>query len=280
MPFAAINGQNIFYTDTGGADKPVLLFSHGLLMDHRMFDPQVAALQSDYRCIAWDERGHGQTAQASACAPFSYYDSADDAAALLAHLGVQQAVLVGMSQGGYLSLRCALTHPELVRALVLIDTQALPEDPALMPHHMAMAQRWAHSGMDDGMAATVASIILGDSWEGASAWKAQWQGMDTAHLLQCFATLGQRDDISQKIAAITVPALVIHGSHDYAIAPQRAQQMAESLPQSQWLEVAGAGHAPNLTHPEPVNQAMADFLHRLAPSKQVPAARTVGAGPG
>lgn len=272
MPFAAINGQNIFYTDTGGADKPVLLFSHGLLMDHRMFDPQVAALQSDYRCIAWDERGHGQTAQASACAPFSYYDSADDAAALLAHVGVKQAVLVGMSQGGYLSLRCALTHPEVVRALVLIDTQALPEDPALMPHHMAMVQRWVHGGMDDGMAATVESFILGDSWAGAPAWKARWKQVDAAHLLQCFTTLGQRDDISQKIAAIERPALVIHGSQDRAIASERAKAMAQTLPQSQWLEIAGAGHAPNLTHPEPVNQAMADFLRRLAPSTQRPAA--------
>lgn len=270
MPFAAINGQNIFYTDTGGADKPVLLFSHGLLMDHRMFDPQVAAFQSDYRCIAWDERGHGQTAQASACAPFSYYDSADDAAALLAHVGVQQAVLVGMSQGGYLSLRCALTHPEVVRALVLIDTQALPEDPTLMPHHMAMVQRWAHSGMDEGMAATVESFILGDQWEGASAWKAKWQSMDTANMLQCFATLGQRDDISQKITAITVPALVVHGSQDRAIAPERAQAMAQSLPQSQWLEIAGAGHAPNLTHPAPVNDAMRQFLHSVASPAPMP----------
>jgi pimeloyl-ACP methyl ester carboxylesterase len=74
-------------------------------MDSSMFAPQVAALQSRYRCIVWDERGHDQTAT-GACAPFSYYDSADDLAALLAHLGLKQAVLIGMSQGGYLSLRC------------------------------------------------------------------------------------------------------------------------------------------------------------------------------
>ena len=263
MPFAAINGHNIFYTDTGGEGKPVLLFSHGLLMDHTMFAPQVEAFKADFRCIAWDERGHGQTATPGECAAFSYYDSANDVVALLSHLGVQQAVLVGMSQGGYLSLRCALTHPEVVRALVLIDTQAMPEDPTLMPHHMAMVQRWAQSGMDDDMAATVESFILGESWEGADAWKAKWKKVDTANLVQCFTTLGQRDDISQKIAQIQVPALVIHGSHDRAIAPERAKAMAQSLPQSQWVEIAGAGHAPNLTHPVPVNQAMAQFLRSL-----------------
>lgn len=263
MPFAAIQGQNIFYTDSGGTGKPVLVFSHGLLMDHSMFDPQVAALQANYRCITWDERGHGQTAQPGNCVPFSYYDSADDLAALLAHLGVQQAVLVGMSQGGYLSLRCALAHPEIVRALVLIDTQAMPEDPSLMPHHMAMVQRWVQSGMDDEMAATVEFFILGENWEGAAAWKAKWKQVDTANLIQCFATLGQRDDISHKIANIQVPALVIHGSQDRAIAPTRAQAMAQTLPQSQWVEIAGAGHAPNLTHPEPVNQAITQFLQSL-----------------
>jgi 3-oxoadipate enol-lactonase len=263
MPFAAINGQSIFYTDTGGAGKPVLVFSHGLLMDHTMFDPQVQALKDAYRCITWDERGHGQTALPGECPPFSYYDSADDVVALLAHLGVQQAVLVGMSQGGYLSLRCALTHPEVVRALVLIDTQAMPEDPTLMPHHMAMVQRWVQSGMDDAMADTVESFILGEGWEGAAAWKAKWKQVDTTNLIQCFTTLGQRDDISQKITNIDVPSLVIHGSQDRAIAPERAKAMAQSLPQSQWVSIEGAGHAPNLTHPAPVNQAMAKFLGQL-----------------
>lgn len=264
MPFAAVNGQSIFYTDTGGEGRPVLVFSHGLLMDHTMFDPQVAAFQERYRCITWDERGHGKTAQAGHCAPFSYYDSAEDLVSLLDTLGVQHAVLVGMSQGGYLSLRCALTHPTRVQALVLIDTQALPEDPSLMPHHMAMVQRWVENGLDDAMAQTVESFILGDAWPGAAAWKAQWMRVDRANLVQCFTTLGQRDDISQKMADITVPALVIHGTHDRAIAPERAKAMAQTLPQSQWVEVEGAGHAPNLTHPVPVNQAMAKFLQGLA----------------
>lgn len=264
MPFADVNGQRIFYTDTGGgAGQPVLVFSHGLLMDHSMFDPQVQAFKGRYRCIAWDERGHGQTSTPGTCAPFSYYDSADDLAALLRHLGVTQAVLVGMSQGGYLSLRCALAHPALVQALVLIDTQASPEDPALMPHHMALVQRWAQGGLDDDMAATVESFILGESWEGAAVWKAKWKQVDNANLIQCFTTLSQRDDISEQIRQIQVPALVIHGSNDRAIVPERARAMAQALPRSQWVEVPGAGHAPNLTHPEPVNQAMATFLQQL-----------------
>ena len=63
MPFAQVNGQNLYFEDSGG-NGPAIVFSHGLLMDSSMFAPQVAALKSRYRCITWDERGHGQTAGA------------------------------------------------------------------------------------------------------------------------------------------------------------------------------------------------------------------------
>ena len=264
MPFAAVNGQRLYYEDTGG-NAPVLVFSHGLLMDHRMFAPQVAAFGRHWRCICWDERGHGATATPGQCAPFSYYDSANDLVALLDYLGVERAVLVGMSQGGYLSLRVALTHPERVRALVLIDTQALPEDPAKMPGHQAVVARWAAHGLDADMATGLERTILGDGWEGAEEWKRIWQGMDVAHLQQCFATLEGRDDISERMGEIRVPALVVHGTQDRAITPERARAMADALPRAQWVDIEGAGHAPNLTHPAPVNAAMQAFVGTLPP---------------
>lgn len=262
MPYAPVNGQRLFYEDSGGSG-PVLIFSHGLLMDHRMFAPQVAAFQDRWRCIAWDERGHGATATPGQCAPFSYYDSANDLVALLDHLGVAQAVLVGMSQGGYLSLRCALTHPQRVRGLVLIDTQALKEDPAKMPAHQAVVARWTQQGLDAELATGLERTILGDDWEGAAEWKRIWQGVDAANLLQSFATLDARDDISARMGEITVPALVLHGTQDRAISTDRARAMADALPRAQWVEVPGAGHAPNLTHPDAVNTAMQVFLAGL-----------------
>lgn len=264
MPFATVNGQRLFYEDTGGS-APVLVFSHGLLMDHRMFAPQVAAFRHGWRCISWDERGHGATATPGQCAPFSYYDSANDLVALLDHLGVERAVLVGMSQGGYLSLRAALIHPQRVRALVLIDTQALKEDPAKMPAHQAVVARWSQQGLDAEMATGLERTILGDGWEGAATWKRIWQGVDVANLQQCFATLDARDDISARMGEIRAPALVIHGTQDRAITLERARAMADALPRARWVEIEGAGHAPNLTHPEPVNAAMQAFLGTLAP---------------
>jgi pimeloyl-ACP methyl ester carboxylesterase len=257
MATAIINGQKIHFEDTGG-NGPVVVFSHGLLMDLSMFAPQVAALSKRHRVITWDERGHGQTGDATV--PFSYYDSASDLAALLAHLGVSQAVLGGMSQGGYLSLRAALRYPQLVKALILIDTQAMPEDPATLPLYKQLVENWAINGLDEQTAATIEHIILGAGYAGAPVWKAKWKQVRSANLLQIFNTLVTRDDISAQLGEIQVPALVIHGDADAAIPLAHAQDMAQRLPRAEFAAIKGAGHAANLTHPAAVNPLIEDFL--------------------
>ena len=83
MATAEVNGIPIRYEDSGG-DGPAVLFSHGFLMDHTMFDAQVEALSGEYRCIRWDERGFGDT---PAPEPFTYWDSAADAAAFVREAG-------------------------------------------------------------------------------------------------------------------------------------------------------------------------------------------------
>jgi pimeloyl-ACP methyl ester carboxylesterase len=91
-------------------------------------------------------------------------------------------------------------------------------------------------------------------------WQAKWKQVTVPNLLQCFTTLGSRDDISSRIGAITAPALVVHGALDHAIDLQSAQAMADTLPHAQMVVVPGGGHASNLTHPEPVNAALTAFL--------------------
>jgi len=263
MPIAEVNGQRIYYEDTGGAGPPVI-FSHGLFMDHEMFAPQVEALQSKYRCITWDERGHAGTAS-DALPAFSYYDSADDLAALLAHLGIERAVLAGMSQGGFLSLRCALTHPQIVRALILIDTQAGQEDPERLKGHMQLASTWAEHGLSDEVASIIEGIILGDGWTGAAAWKAKWKQIKAVNMLGCMNTLATRDDVTGKLGQIKVPALVVHGDKDAAIELPLAEKLTAGLPDAKLVVVPGGGHAANLTHPEAVNPAIAAFLDGLVP---------------
>ena len=261
MPVAQVNGQRIHYQDTGGAGPPVI-FSHGLIMDHEMFAPQVAALDGRYRVITWDERGHGGTAGAS-LEPFSCYDSADDLVALLGHLGIARAVLAGMSQGGFLSLRAALTHPDVVRALILIDTEAGVEDPARMAGYKQLVDGWVTGGLSDDTADFIEATILGEGWDGAPAWKAKWKSVAPHNVLGCMDCLAGRDDITGKLHGIRAPALVIHGDADAAITLDHAHILARELPNAELVVVKGAGHAANLTHPGVVNPAIEAFLERV-----------------
>ncbi len=207
MPYANVNGQRLYYEDTGGTG-PAIIFSHGLLLDGTVFARQVAALRDRYRCITWDERGHGKTA-AETLAPFSYYDSADDVAALLSFLGIDNAVLAGVSQGGFLGMRCALTHPERVRALILIATQTGKEDPATLQAYKQMLDAWIANKLPEEIATTIERIIFGPAWPDAAAWKERWRGMTASNLRGAFVPLASRDDIGDKVSAIRVPTLII-----------------------------------------------------------------------
>ena len=208
MAVAEIHGQRLTYEDTGG-DGPAVVFSHGLLMDRTMFAPQLAALRDRYRCIAWDERGHGETGPATE--PFSFWDSAEDLLALLDQLDVEEVVLAGMSQGGFLSLRAALLAPERVRGLVLLDTQAGLEDPERVPAYRMMLEGWMADGLSDEVAAVIESIIIGQD---APEWRARWQAMPREGLDVALATLFDRDDVTPRLGEIRAPAIVIHGDAD------------------------------------------------------------------
>jgi pimeloyl-ACP methyl ester carboxylesterase len=258
MPIAAINGINLNYSDTGG-DGPAVVFSHGFLMDHSMFDRQVAALSPDYRVITWDERGHGGTA---ATGPFSYWDSAKDVLGLLDHLGLDSAVLAGMSQGGFLSLRAALHAPERVRALVLIDSQAGLEDPANAESYEQLHQIWLDQGPAP-VQEVVSSIILGPGqWDD---WYAKWAAADRDQFSLAFHTLNERDDITGRLGEIGCPALVIHGTADAAIPMERAEQVRAGLGGDVSFHVVQDGtHAGNVSHPDEVNAAILNFLRTLS----------------
>ncbi len=258
MSFANVNGQHIYFEDSGGNGAAVI-FSHGFLMDHEMFAAQVAALAGEFRCITWDERGFGETPAAE---EFSYWDSTDDALALLSHLGIDRAFFVGMSQGGFISLRAALVAPERVLGLGLIDTQSGCEDPNVQPVYDAMTEDWTTNGPSDDLAAAVASVIMSPGYD-HSPWIAKWQARPKEFIKVPYRTLADRDDISDRLPEITAPAIVFHGEADTAIPMEKAEQLHKELANCEELvRIPGAGHASNLSHPAEVNGPLAAFLRR------------------
>ena len=262
MPVAGVRGQRVYYEDTGGDGVPLVL-GHGFLMDHEMFAPQVRSLGATHRLITWDARGHGLTE--SSASPFNYWDLAEDLAALLDNLGVDRAVVGGMSQGGFVGLRFALNHPARTAGLVLIDTQAGTEDPDKALQYDLMHDVWVASGPGDQLVEMAAAIIIGNNRPESASWAAKWQAREPAALTQIYRTLMDRDDITERLGEITAPALVIHGTEDVAIDIALAEALCRRLQGCRGLvPVEGAGHASNLTHPEPVNQAIERFLVGIA----------------
>jgi 3-oxoadipate enol-lactonase len=260
MPFAKINGQRIRFEDSGG-DGPPIVLSHGFLMDREMFAPQVEALSPEFRIITWDERGFGETEFDGA--PFTYWDSARDCLGLLDHLGIEQAVLGGMSQGGFLSLRAALLAPQRVRALVLIDTQSGPEDPERLPAYRQMQQTWLQVGPVDELAQAISALIIGDPVLSES-WIAKWRALPREAMNEPTNCLFEREDLTDRVAEITCPAIVFHGTADMSIEPAKAQALSERLPGCRGVVlIEGAPHASNLTHPQAVNGPLLAFLRSL-----------------
>ena len=258
MPVADVNGQRLYYEDTGGQGTPLVL-SHGFLMDADMFEPQVRHLAGRRRVITWDQRGHGRTEFDGK--PFTYWDSADDLAGLLDYLGIRRAVVGGMSQGGFVSLRFALRYPERTAGLVLIDTQSGLEDPEKTAQYDLMHDVWVGSGPNDQLVGMTAAIIIGNERPESAAYIEKWKAREPRELTPIYRTLTDRDDITDRLGEIRAPAIVIHGADDVAIDMSLAERLCANLPGCKGVvRVEGAGHASNLTHPEPVNEAIAAFL--------------------
>lgn len=261
MPYAPIHGQRIFYEDSGGSGPPVIL-APGLLMDHTMFDRQVAALAPEFRVIRWDERGLGKTEDDGR--PFSYWDSAADCIGLLDHLGIERAVVGGMSQGGFLSLRAALKAPERVKALVLMNTQAGVDPPETIAGYAQILQQWEALGPVDPLLHTIASLILGapEHWE---PWTSHWKAIPMARLREASSCFLTRDDITPRLKEITCPAFIVHSDMDQGIPLARAEALRDGLPNCKdFVVVKGAGHASNITHSEQVNPPLLAFLRAYA----------------
>jgi len=260
MPYADVNGQRLYFEDSGGAG-PAVILSHGFLMDRDMFAPQVEALSPEFRVITWDERGFGDTEFDGQA--FTYWDSARDCLGLLDHLGVDRAVVGGMSQGGFLSLRAALLAPARVRALVLIDTQSGVEDEVRLPLYRQMQQTWLEVGPVDQLTEAIAALIIGDP-AASAPWIEKWQRLPRENMQAVGDCLFDRDDITPRVGEISCPAIVFHGTADQSIEIEIGERLSRDLPGCVGLvRIEGAAHASNLTHPDQVNGPLLDFLRSL-----------------
>ena len=258
MSFLVLDRHRIFFSATG-VDKTALIFSHGFFLDQSSFESQYDYFRTNYRCIGWDEMGFGQS---TTTINYSYWDSAQVILSLMDHLSIESATLLGVSKGGFISLRCALSAPQRVAGLVLIGSEAGKFSPEQKSEFASLIDAWKELTSDElseAMAA-VGGTYFGSNAHEISKWKNLWRNQDRSQVIFPGHALLSRDDITDRLSEILCPALVIHGSDDQAIDIAKAEAMAVGLPNSEFFGIDGAPHGPNVTHAGLVNQKIEEFL--------------------
>ncbi len=256
------NGFAVGYDDVG-AGIPVL-FLHGFPHNRSLWAPQLGALATPARTITMDLRGFGESVPGRAV---SVDDYADDAAALLDVLGIDRAVVAGLSMGGYAALAFWRRHGARVRALVLCDTKAGADDDAARA-----ARRKMQALARDGGSAAIANGMIG-GMVGPTTRLNNPELVDELHRMMSLApedgvggaldALMSRPDSTATLATINVPTLIIVGEEDALTPATEARTMHLAIGGSRLEIIAGAGHVSNAERPATFNHALSEFLVSL-----------------
>jgi pimeloyl-ACP methyl ester carboxylesterase len=267
MPYVRVNGARLWYEDSGSG-KESLVFSHGFLMDHAMFDDQVRCLADSYRCVRFDHRGQGRSEVTDS--GYAIDELTEDAAALITALDCAPCHFAGLSMGGFVGLRLALRHPGLLKSLILMDTSADPEPTAARLQYTLMARfaRWFGFRL---LVRRISKVMFGRTFLGDPAsgpqleqWRAKVLSANRTGILRAVDGVLGRPGVYPLLPDIRLPVLLIVGDEDLATPPFRTRRMHASLAQSKLVTIAGAGHSPPIERPDQVTAAMLDFLVAVA----------------
>lgn len=245
-------------------DGDAILFLNAFPLDRMMWRPLASAL-TGWRRIMPDYRGFGESETPEA--GYSIDEYADDAAALLGALRVERAVVCGISMGGYVAFALWRRHPERVRALVLMNTRATPDDADGKAKRDTTIARVRRDGpgflaetMTPNLVAPATITTMPDVVTQVKTAIGRARGDGVAGAL---AAMRDRPDSTPMLPSITVPTLVIAG-HDDQVIPVAAQRaMADAIPNAQLTVLPGAGHLAPLEQPVNTGRLVGEFLESL-----------------
>ena len=277
MPTIRANGVELFYKESGSGPETIV-FSHGLLMDHTMFEPQRAAFEKQYRVIAYDHRGQGESQD-----PGRGYDMstlADDAAMLIRGLNAAPCHFAGLSMGGFVGMRLASHHPDLVRTLTLMNTTANREKLSNRMKYGFLGQM-VKIFSPAPFTPIAVKELFGRTTRHSTAlrpmleeWTAKLRSRprNIAHSLR--AVVKRREFRANEMAAIQCPTLIITGEDDAAQPPAGSATLFTGIRGARMINIPGAGHSSSLEQPDAVIAAMRQLLSSVATTmanKNVPA---------
>jgi pimeloyl-ACP methyl ester carboxylesterase len=261
---ADLNGITLAYSDRGKGLSLVLI--HGFPLCRKMWRPQIEALaKAGCRVITPDLRGFGESGLTSGIVSMDIY--ADDIVALMNHLGIDKAVVGGMSMGGYVLLNLLERYPDRIAAPIFIVTKAGGDDDAGKARRTALAEACRVQGILPVAEAfrnlLFAPATLTDNpelvdevfgWVNATAPQGAASGL---------IAMRDRKDCIALLGSISQPALVIGADQDQALPEENSRIIAEGIPDAKLRILHGGGHMVNLEQSEGFNEAILEFLAGL-----------------
>ena len=266
MATAAVNGITVGYDDRGDRDGTALVLIHGHPFDRTMWTPQAARFAAaGYRVVTADLRGYGESEVVPGITPLEVF--ARDTAALMDHLGLDRAVVGGLSMGGQIVMEFYRLFPERAAALVLADTFPREETAEGKAVRNGMADRLLREGMggyaDEVIDRMVAPYNIVRQPEVAAHVLRMMRSAPPQGAAAALRGRAERPDYCDLLAKVTVPTLVVVGADDEYTPVSDAEYMHAQLPDSTLAVIEGAAHMPNLERTDEFDSALAGFLERL-----------------
>lgn len=268
--FVNVPGAQLYYEDSGNVGKPALLFIHAGIADSRMWQPQVEHFAPDYRVVCYDTRCFGMTNTQDVA-----FSNRADVIAVLDHLGIDKAVLIGCSRGGQIAIDTALEFPERVLALapVCAGLSGYDFQPGDSPKDIAIGQiieqlELAEAAKDYERLTDLEVHLWADGGD-------QPEGRAPAHVREKMREMianayrraqpeGQSIPLQPPAAGrlheIKVPTLVIVGALDTTGVLQIADHLEQHIAGAQKVVFEDTAHVPSMEFPEQFNQRLSAFL--------------------
>lgn len=250
-----------------GAGSPLVLL-HPFPFAADVWSGEIEALSARRRVIAPSLRGFGRTVPFETTTAPSVDGMADDVAALLDALRVDEPVaLGGLSMGGYVALAFARRHPGRLRALVLADTRAEPDDADARAKRDASIARVEKGEVaafvDDMLAKLAGETTRAERPDVVKRIRELMLRTPAATITKALAALRDRPDARPHLGSIRVPALVLVGTEDVVTPPEAAEVMVKAIPEATLVTIPKAGHLSNVEAPGAFHEAVERFLASL-----------------
>ncbi len=256
----------VSYSDQGPDDAPVIIFIHGFPFNKTSWDMQTEVLKEDYRVIAYDVRGHGNSE--AGLGDFFIELFVKDLFSLMDKLNINKATLCGLSMGGYIALRAIEQCPERVESLILSDTQCVADTAEAKEKRLMTIEKIKKFGVEKFADESIKNLFAPGSFatktKEIEAVKDMIENTDKHSLFSTLRALAERNDTCNHLHEINVPVLVMVGKEDKITPIAAARFMHEKFKDSSLKLIAHAGHVANMENPEAFNYHCLMFMNLVS----------------